>query len=303
MIARLYYLHALTAMHVGGGEGGGIIDLPFAREAATGLPLVPGSSIKGVWRDELRDENDNAITRANKNALFGAESDRQESDRYEGALQVGDARLLCLPVRAWRGLFIWVTCPLVLYRYGGDLRQVGVAGRPEGRPPQPDNVRTALVTGETAAWKGTLYLNDLDLAIDRTNGVVASWADFIGRQVFPGTLPDGDFWREEFCKRFVIVDDTVFDYLAETASEIRPRVALDQSLRTVKAGPWYEECLPAESLLWGVVAVGRNRRPEGVARPDEFELLALLPAQERLQIGGNATVGYGQTRWVLAPGA
>jgi len=45
----------------GGGEGGGIIDLPSPR-AATGLPWSPAQH-QGVWRDELRDENDNAITR------------------------------------------------------------------------------------------------------------------------------------------------------------------------------------------------------------------------------------------------
>lgn len=290
MDTRLYHLHLLTALHVGGGEGGGVIDRPFAREAATGLPVVPGSGIKGVWRDELGDQDKELNC-----ARFGPESAQAETDRHEGALHVGDARLLCLPVRAWRGLFVWATCPLILHRYRNDLRQVGIPDRPEEAPPQPGHLKTALVTGGTAAWKNVLYLNDLDLAADATNALVKKWAVFIAGQAFPES--DDAFWQEAFCQRFVIVDDMIFDYLAETATEIRPRVALEQNSRTVKEGGLsYEECLPAESLLWGVIAVGRNRRPGSRFGPEDLK----LPDRERLQIGGNATVGYGQTRWMLS---
>jgi len=51
MDARLLFVHALSPLHAGTGQGSGVIDLPIAREKATGLPFVPGSSLKGVLRD------------------------------------------------------------------------------------------------------------------------------------------------------------------------------------------------------------------------------------------------------------
>ncbi|MEY2726809.1 MAG: hypothetical protein RLZZ458_2676, partial [Planctomycetota bacterium] len=55
---RLYWLHALTPLHVGAGKGNGYIDLPLIREKVTGYPFVPGSSTKGVFADDLRATDD-----------------------------------------------------------------------------------------------------------------------------------------------------------------------------------------------------------------------------------------------------
>ena len=46
----LSFVHALSPLHAGTGQGAGIIDLPIAREKATGLPYLPGSSLKGTLR-------------------------------------------------------------------------------------------------------------------------------------------------------------------------------------------------------------------------------------------------------------
>src|SRR3989440_125099 len=50
MNARLTFVHALSPLHAGTGQGVGVIDLPIAREKATGLPFLPGSSLKGTLR-------------------------------------------------------------------------------------------------------------------------------------------------------------------------------------------------------------------------------------------------------------
>ncbi len=53
MLTQIFHLHALTALHVGAGQALGVVDLPLARARATHLPLVPGSALKGVLRDEF----------------------------------------------------------------------------------------------------------------------------------------------------------------------------------------------------------------------------------------------------------
>ena len=56
MNTRIFHLHALSALHVGTGQSIGAIDLPIARSRATNLPLVPGSALKGVLRDEAKEK-------------------------------------------------------------------------------------------------------------------------------------------------------------------------------------------------------------------------------------------------------
>jgi CRISPR/Cas system CMR subunit Cmr4 (Cas7 group RAMP superfamily) len=54
MITRPFLLHAFSPLHAGTGHAADVIDLPTARYKATGIPFVPGSSIKGVLRDARR---------------------------------------------------------------------------------------------------------------------------------------------------------------------------------------------------------------------------------------------------------
>ena len=68
MNARLTFIQALSSLHPGTGQGAGVIDLPVAREAATGIPYLPGSSLKGVLRDQCGDD-------AQCEQLFGPKSD------------------------------------------------------------------------------------------------------------------------------------------------------------------------------------------------------------------------------------
>ncbi len=129
-----------------------------------------------------------------------------------------------------------------------------------------------------------------------------------GSQTFGADEPH---WHELFAQRLAVLNDTLFDTLSQVATEVRTRVRLDPDTRTVIPGHlWYEENLPAETLLWGLVAMDRARRP--ATKPDDAgsepvevpvreaaQLLKPLPANHplRIQVGGNATVGRGQALW------
>lgn len=128
---RMYWLHALTPLHVGSGQGVGFIDLPVMREKVTDWPVVPGSAVKGVCRDQA--ETNQAETRQLIKAAFGPRPEEQgeRSDDNSGSLVFTDARLVCLPVRSLLGTFAWVTSPLALQRLLRDLEAAGLA---EGLP-------------------------------------------------------------------------------------------------------------------------------------------------------------------------
>lgn len=302
----LFYLHALTPLHVGNGQGDGIIDLPIAREAASGLPLVPGSGIKGVLRYHL--DGPEGMSRDDLLTVFGPKPGN--AAEHQGALSVGDARLLCLPVRSLAGTFAWVSCPLVLQRFRRDMVDAGVDA-PGTTVPLLGNEARVLVASTDILTIGQdgdrIYLEELALEVEKDQASAASWARFIAGQVFQGDKS----WQKTFMSRFVVVSDAVFDLLCQRSMEIRARISLHEETRTVKQGPWYEENLPAESLLWGLLSMDRGRRPireqEGQAQTGDTRvsytcketLMKKLPQKPlRLQIGGNATVGRGQTRWL-----
>jgi CRISPR-associated protein Cmr4 len=116
MKTKPFLIHALSPLHAGTGHAADVIDLPTARYKATGIPFVPGSSIKGV----LRDARNASGTDAEKlRAVFGPE--QENAHHHAGALVVGDARLLALPVRSFRGTFAWTTSPLLLTLAKRDL--------------------------------------------------------------------------------------------------------------------------------------------------------------------------------------
>src|SRR5438876_7071425 len=111
----LSFVHALSPLHAGTGQGAGIIDLPIAREKATGLPYLPGSSLKGTLRARCEDIRQRYL-------VFGPDMEgRPTDDHHASSAQFSDQRLLLLPIRSLAGTFAWVTSPYVLRRFARDI--------------------------------------------------------------------------------------------------------------------------------------------------------------------------------------
>lgn len=275
MNTRPFLLHALSPLHAGTGHTPDIIDLPTARMKATGIPFLPGSSIKGVLRDARR-----ATDREKTEAVFGPSDDPAA---HAGALVVGDARLLALPVRSFRGTFAWVTSPLLLTLAKRDLEEPSLTiPTINGRGARP-------AQGTICVHNDRLYLEDLDLAA-AVAAEATAWAQRLAPLAFPGD--------DIFTKRFAIVDDDTMAFLWETATQVDARVRLDERTRTVAPGAlWLEESLPPETLLIGLLAADRSRRSDVKMTPDEVLGFA-LSREEVHQLGGKATTGHGRCRIV-----
>lgn len=275
MNTRPFLLHALSPLHAGTGHTPDIIDLPTARMKATGIPFLPGSSIKGVLRDARR-----TTDREKTEAVFGPSDDPAA---HAGALVVGDARLLALPVRSFRGTFAWVTSPLLLTLAKRDLEDASLA------IPSINGRGARLAQGSVCAHNNNLYLEDLDLP-----ATVAAEATAWAQQLAPLAFPGDDI----FTKRFAIVDDDTMAFLWETATQVDARVRIDERTRTVAKGAlWLEESLPPETLLIGLLAADRSRRRDVKMTPDDVLGFA-LSREEIHQLGGKATTGRGRCRIV-----
>lgn len=275
MNTRPFLLHALSPLHAGTGHTPDIIDLPTARMKATGIPFLPGSSIKGVLRDARR-----TTDREKTEAVFGPSDDPAA---HAGALVVGDARLLALPVRSFRGTFAWITSPLLLTLAKRDLEDASLA------IPSINGRGARLAQGSVCAHNNNLYLEDLDLPAT-VAAEATVWAQHLAPLAFPGD--------DIFTKRFAIVDDDTMAFLWETATQVDARVRLDERTRTVAKGAlWLEESLPPETLLIGLLAADRSRRRDVKMTPEDVLDFA-LSREEVHQLGGKATTGRGRCRIV-----
>lgn len=276
MKTRPFLLHALSPVHAGTGQASGVVDLPTARMKATGIPFMPGSSIKGVLRDARRD-----IDRGKTEAVFGPWDDPAA---HAGALAVADARLLALPVRSYRGTFAWTTSPLLLFLARRDLRADLPVPSIPGRGARVTPGSLCVVRN----GKECVYLEDLDLPAEESRDL-EKWTSLLAPLASPGQ-------DNIFSQRFVVVDDETMSFLWDTGLQVDTRVRLGPTTRTVASGAlWLEESLQAETLLLGLLAADRSRRAGLVMSPDEVLTFA-LPGEEVLQFGGKVTTGRGRCR-------
>lgn len=284
MNAQLLFTHALTPLQAGTGQGVGVIDLPIARETATGIPYLPGSSLKGVLREQCRELGS---AKEHLIPIFGPKTDN--ADAHAGAVQFSDQRLLLFPVRVLKGTFAWVTCPHVLARFARDCRVVNITDCPT--EPNFEGEQSAQVTSEnvltlTHQNRSLVVLEDLDLERQESDDA-QKWAEWLGQKIFT----DGN-WQTTLKQRFCIVHDDVFAFLLETATQITARIRLQDQTKTVKdGGLWYEEALPAESVLYGLVVATPVKKTKLEAE-EILETVRQL-TEATVQLGGSATVGRG----------
>lgn len=283
MTTHLYFIHVLSPLHAGTGQGSGVIDLPIAREKATAIPYLPGSSVKGVLRDK---SGDNDLTKA----LFGPKT--ENASDYAGSLQMADARLLLLPVRSLRGTFAWVTSPYVLRRFARDAGDIKLTA-PSARSALDDAQCSITSASKLKVNQNLVVLEDLDLTPQA--GDADAWAGWLKGRMFP--IADTE-WPNLLSERLCIVSDDVFTFLLSTAIEVIARNRLSENTKTVAKGAlWYEEALPAETVLYGLTTLS----PTGKIRETHKDDTALLAHLNQLssgamQFGGKATIGRGLCR-------
>lgn len=277
-------LFARTPVHVGAGNSVGAVDSPIQRERHTRIPIIPGSSLKGVladlWSEDYeKNEKGKLVRREDSNSawLFGNESDKNAAS---GALLIGEARVLAFPVRSAKGMFAWITCPLALRRF---KRETGA------------KFEVPEVTGETALafdevkLKDSVVLEEYAFKVDREPDVVLV-------ETLKGLVPNDSVW-EGIKEQLVIVSDEIFQHFCEHACEVVTRIRISDETGTVDgSGLFNQEQVPSETLFYTLVLAQNEKKRDGGSRTADEALAALktkLDAEKWLQVGGDATIGLG----------
>ncbi len=287
---RMYWLHAITPLHVGAGRGVGFIDMPIMRERVTNWPLVPGSAIKGVMRDHF---TNNDIDEKLIDVAFGKKV--MDDSAIAGALVLTDAHIVCMPVRSLYGTFAYATSPIVLERLRRDLKATGLDNNLEA--PSLEDTEVSVSSDDSKLVNGDrVFLEDLDFSATSDDNT-KNWATFLAEMLFPGD----NTWQDIFKERFAVLSDDCFTFLAETGTEVAARIRIDDETKTVAdKALWYEEALPAEAILAGLTWCDRVYK----GYTQERILEAFCPEKGLvLQIGGKATIGRGRVRCLFNGGS
>ena len=320
--AAVLFLYAESPVHAGTGASVGSVDLPIQREKHTEYPIMQSSGVKGAIRafaeklpesdrlagDEPRDWDQKI------DAVFGPSTSDAEKKLHGSAVAFTDARVLLFPVRSLAGVFAWITCPGVIERFRRHLELVSTDGSQEssagveqlvhgGCIPRNLRVRQGqahLGRSETNLKAGgRLVLEDFDFEVvpDEKVSLLARW---LARNAIP-CAKHYDIWKEKLETDLVVLDDESFRDFVRFSTQVSTRIELDDETRTVSQGPWDEEALPAETLLYSFALVQDPQQPRRERRWDAPWVLDFLEGplfrdMPIIQFGGNQTIGYGLVR-------
>ena len=267
---KLIGLVAETPIHVGIGQAADALDLPVAREAVTRYPHVPGSGVKGAFREW---SNTNGLAKQTRE-LFGDASGGEDdgSGGAAGMILCGEARLAMLPVRCTSDAYKLVICPLIINRLLRDLKRVKVASLAVTATVQPGHyLGSATTDGAPLGLEEREFQRGGDLPENLVE-LLAPLAEHV-------------LEKSILTQRIVVLHDADFKWFAEFALPVATRNALDDN-KIVKSGAlWSEETLASDTVMWMVL----NERVAGKLA----DVICQVEATPYIQMGGNETIGQG----------
>ncbi|WP_213427890.1 MULTISPECIES: type III-B CRISPR module RAMP protein Cmr4 [Paenibacillus] len=307
------FLNVLTSMHAGGGSELSVVDLPIQREGHTGFPKIEASSLKGSLRSVAR----HRFEKSTMDQIFGSDDleNREDTEnKFASAVAFSDARLLFFPVRSAKGVFAFVTCPMVLRRFFDDMELAGI-----GELAQRFALTPCPLVAEGSALvlkdnnKKTVMLEEYVYDVAEEQGDEAPFGAFLDRLL--KVMPCNELLQNRLKTNAILVSDDDFSDFVRMSTEVVTRIRINNDSGTVKGGALFnEEYLPSESVLYSLLFIADAYQPqsghlqgaETVASPrtQAAELAEQLKEciPPTFQIGANQTLGKGFVACQLVPG-
>jgi CRISPR-associated protein Cmr4 len=292
--AKFLSMYTETPLHAGSGASVSWVDLPIQREGHTGHPMIQASGVKGALRsraEQKKEGSNGEITSLLIDDVFGPDDD---ADRFAGCLGPTDARLLLFPVRSFKGVFAWITCPLVLERLFQDLARIGEApafANSLVALPAVSDENSALVTGHSALQLQTG--KTIVLEVCSFSATQSDEVDLLAEFLSP-LLPREA--QPRLASSLTVVSDDTFTYFAEFATEVITRIRKNETGTVEEGALWSQELLPTDSLLYSLILASRPRHSRAEFDTTEKVLNFLFNRvinDHILQLGGDETVGRG----------
>ncbi|MBE9033131.1 type III-B CRISPR module RAMP protein Cmr4 [filamentous cyanobacterium LEGE 11480] len=262
-------IETLSPLHVGAtaGEESGNLNLIF-RDQFTQTGIIPGSSIRGRLRSEMRHQEG-----IDENLWYGREAqDRQSNVTTESLIKFEYASIVWIPVFCPGQPIVWVSCPRLLKRYKRITQS-------QADVPAPYTSSQALKkTIDIADREPTLFFNFGFLTIENSNEDLSAW------------FPSG---QEEPA---VVVDDTDIALIHDMALYRQSRVKLDPDEKKVDGKAFFNtEALPEGTIMVFPIAIKPSSnetswQPFGNGNDNEDGNRA------EIYLGGLESIGFGHCK-------
>ncbi|MEO0293604.1 MAG: type III-B CRISPR module RAMP protein Cmr4 [candidate division WOR-3 bacterium] len=232
--------------------------------------------------------------------VFGPEGE----EAHAGAMSITDAKILLFPVKSLKGVFAWITCPMVLERFKKDLELVGIRDFNFGNLYY--NLKDTLPNQTNISISSKVVLEEFTFEVNE-NQTTSQVAEWLANKIFPNT-DTYSFWRERLKKDLVILSDDDFKQFVKTSTEVITRTKIDDVTGTVASGAlWTEEYLPQDTILYSLVMFTSLRvekdAQKGIFKAGSPDKEAKLVSEffekglpSVIQIGGSQTIGKGFVR-------
>lgn len=319
---RILFMIAETPVHPGSGSEVGIVDLPIQRERYTELPKIESSGLKGCIREGFESSNLAIEINGKKihpkdkinykedgkdketdyvSLVFGPE----DGEAHAGAMSITDARILLFPVKSLKGVFAWITCPMVLERFKRDLEVAGF--NVDGiKNINFSTLKNTVPEQSSLFVSGKVVLEEFTFEV-KEDSSTTKVAEFLAKNIFPNE-DVYKYWADKLKKDMVILSDDDFVQFVKTSTEVITRTKIKSETGTVEGGAlWTEEYLPQDTIMYSILMFTQpkveNNDQKGIFKADKPENEAKLVAEfferglpEIIQIGGNQTIGKGFMR-------
>jgi len=293
-----FFIKVITPLHVGSGSDLGVVDLPIQRESHTGFPKIEASSLKGAIRSEFESRAQNDDEKKKIHIVFGcddcekefSETFTSETKDFSGALGFSDARILFFPVKSVKGVFAYVTCPMVLKRFKNDIAICGENIKDGFEIPLDEVLKDSecIVLGDTCKIdktneKGSVILEEYSFGIKETQN-----EDYI-------KIPNLDIDKN----RVVIVSDDNFTHFVKNSTEVITRTKINNITGTVQNGALFtEEYLPSETVMYSLAIANKPFSDKSDLTDANSVMEYFNNISKVIQIGGNSTLGKGIVKFL-----
>lgn len=256
-----WLITAKSNLHVGNENTSsyGIIDKSVQRDALTGLPCINSSSIKGALNEFFAMKAKSSETDLLE--IFGSNKLDKNVESKKGNNSFFDAQIFSIPVQSNKRLFFRATSPAVIGRMLERMSVLGIEISQKSelteiaKMPVKDNNPEVFISG------GDIYLGDFKAISKSKPKMIEALEQLIGAEV--ALFSEADFI--ELCN-----------------DENLPIVARNCLDNGESINLWYEQILPQETIFYTTIL------------SDNDKVASVLQAQQALvQIGANATIGYG----------
>ena len=270
MEAKLFRMRLVTNLHMGSGEANfNFIDNQVQRDPITEYPNMHPSGIKGA----LREFFDGIESKEYVREIFGSENTEKE-DNKQGEVSFIEGKLLSIPVRSNKKSYFMGTTIEIIREY---VEFSNLFGK------NTENLKEIKEELEKIHKKLTEAGKKVCVLGNEEKGLLIE--SFENNEI--------DFYAEnDVLSKVLGIKDIVVikeENFKDEISKRLPVIARNQLENGVSKNLWYEEVVPRETVFYTGLVNSQNT--------DKFEDFCKKLEENLVQIGANATIGYGFTKF------